>query len=145
VEKDKMILLDSNIFLEMFLRQPKAAQCKDLLDMVSEGALEAVVTRFSVHAIEAILGKAEFVSMFLRNLETSTGLVVYDTGNDDEIAATIVQQKTKLYFDDALQYFVAKKLAVDCIVSFDKHFDGLDIERTEPGMLTGEGRRSAPG
>ena len=131
-----MILLDTNIFLEMFLRQSRAAQCKNLLDRISEGALEAVVTRFSVHAIEALLGKAEIVSMFLRNLEASTGLMVYDTGNDDEIATTVVQQKTKLDFDDALQYFVAKKLGADCIVSFDKHFDGLDIERKEPRRLT---------
>ena len=101
--------------------------------------MEAVVTRFSVHAVEEILCKAETVSIFLRNLERSTGLVVYDTGNADEIATTIVQQKTKLDFDDALQYFVAKKLAVDYIVSFDRHFDGLDIERTEPSVLLGKG------
>ncbi len=134
-----MILLDTNIFLEMFLKQDRAAQCERLLNRISEGELEAVVTRFSVHAVEAILGKAETVSIFLRNLERSSGLVVYDTGNTDEIATTIVQRKTKLDFDDALQYFVAKKLAVDYIVSFDRHFDGLDIERTEPSVLLGKG------
>lgn len=134
-----MILLDTNIFLEMFLKQDRAAQCEHLLDGISEGELEAVVTRFSVHAVEEILGKAETASIFLRNLERSTGLVVYDTGNADIIATTIVQQKTKLDFDDALQYFVAKKLAVDYIVSFDRHFDGLDIERTEPSVLLGKG------
>ena len=53
-----MILLDTNIFLELFLKQDRAAQCERLLDYISEGELEAVVTRFSVHAVEEILGKA---------------------------------------------------------------------------------------
>jgi len=38
----------------------------------------------------------------------------------------------KLDFGDALQYFVAKKLSVEAIISYDKHFDDLDISRKEP-------------
>lgn len=35
-------------------------------------------------------------------------------------------------FDDALQYYAAKRLGVEAIVSYDKHFDKLDVPRTEP-------------
>jgi len=38
-------------------------------------------------------------------------------------------------FDDALQYYVAKKLGAKAIVSFDKHFDGLDVPRLEPKQV----------
>ncbi len=44
-------------------------------------------------------------------------------------------------FDDTLQHFVAKKLGAEAIVSFDRHFDGLDLARIEPGTLNkGVGR-----
>jgi len=35
-------------------------------------------------------------------------------------------------FDDALQYYVAKKLGAEMMVNFGRHFDGLDIPRIEP-------------
>jgi predicted nucleic acid-binding protein len=44
----------------------------------------------------------------------------------------MLMEEMKLDFDDTLQYYVAKKLGVDSIVSFDKHFVGLDIPRVEP-------------
>jgi predicted nucleic acid-binding protein len=34
--------------------------------------------------------------------------------------------------DDSMQYYVAKKSGAEKIVSFDHHFDGLDIPRAEP-------------
>jgi predicted nucleic acid-binding protein len=37
-----------------------------------------------------------------------------------------------LDFDDALQYFVCKKLGINFIVSFDRDFNGLGIKRIEP-------------
>ncbi len=136
-----MILLDTNIFLELLLDQKKANQCERLLEQVAEGKIEVVVTRFSVHAVEAIIGKSKDVAKFLRNVDASTGLLVYDTGNSDEMAATILQEKTKLDFDDALQYYVAKKLGVSPIVTFDSDFDSLDVKRVEPEALTGSEKK----
>jgi len=34
-----------------------------------------------------------------------------------------------------IQYTVAKKLGVTAIISYDKHFDGLDIPRLEPSNV----------
>jgi predicted nucleic acid-binding protein len=31
-----------------------------------------------------------------------------------------------------MQYYLAKKLGVEAIVSYDKHFDVVDIRRKEP-------------
>ena len=38
-------------------------------------------------------------------------------------------------FDDALQYYVAKTLGAEAIVSYDRHFDKLDVPRIEPSEL----------
>ena len=43
----------------------------------------------------------------------------------------LITQGIGLDFDDTLQYYVAKKLGVDALVSFDKHFDKVDIRRIE--------------
>lgn len=99
------------------------------------GRSQAVVTHFTVHAIEACLGSGKNLEAFLRNLEHSLGLFVYDTNISDEIAISLVSKKIHRDFDDTLQYYVAKKLGVDSIVSFDEHFDGLDINRVEPDDL----------
>jgi predicted nucleic acid-binding protein len=90
-----------------------------------------VVTHFTVHA-EASLPDKVSLETFLRNLEHSVGLYVYDTNLSEEMAAALLSEKMGLDFDDALQYYVAKKLGVDAIASFDEHFDQLDLRRIEP-------------
>ncbi len=130
-----MNLLDTNIFLELLLDQKRAAECERLLELVSKGTVEAVVTHFTVHAIEAYLGGGKSLEAFLRNLEHSLGLFVHETNISDEIAISLISKKIDRDFDDTLQYYVAKKLGVDSIVSFDEHFDGLDIKRVEPDDL----------
>lgn len=130
-----MILLDTNIFLELLLDQKQATECESLLELVSTGRVEAAVTHFTIHAIEVALGSGKSLDAFLRNLEHSAGLYVYDTSISEEIAVSLISKKIDRDFDDTIQYFVAKKLGAQAIVSFDEHFDGLDIPRTEPDDL----------
>jgi predicted nucleic acid-binding protein len=130
-----LILLDTNIFLELLLDQKRAAECENLLELISKGRREATVTHFSVHAVEAVLGDARSLAAFLRNLEHSLGLSIYETNLSEEMAAALISEKVGLDFDDTLQYYVAKKLGVDALVSFDEHFDKLDLRRVEPRDL----------
>jgi predicted nucleic acid-binding protein len=134
-----LILLDTNVLLEVVFGRSRAKECRVLLDRMSEGEVSGVVTRFSVHAMEAILGgKAkDKLNPFLRGLEQTQGLSIYDTSTTDEIAASMVMERIERDFDDSLQYYVAKKLGVQSIVSFDKDFDGLDIPRREPKDFAG--------
>lgn len=128
----RLILIDTNIFLELLLGQSKAEDCAKLLNRVSKGEIEAVVTRFTIHAVEAVVNNGNLISDFLRNIENSLGLSVYVTSISEETAISILMSKINRDFDDTLQYFVAKMLGAESIVSFDKHFDGLDIQRKEP-------------
>lgn len=130
-----MILLDTNIFLELLLDQKRATECEELLQLISKGKTEAAVTHFAVHAVEAAIGDPKSLATFLGNLEHSAGLSIYDTNLSDEMAAALITQKIGLDFNHTLQYYVAKKLGVDALVSFDKHFDKVDIRRIEPRDL----------
>lgn len=131
-----MILIDTNIFLELLLGRKRASECGQLLDRIARGEREAVVTHFTVHAVEAVLRSGPPLTMFLRNLEHSLGLTLYDTDLSDEMAAGLLAEKLKRDFDDTLQYYAAKKLGAEAIVSFDEHFDGLDVPRLVPAALT---------
>jgi len=128
----KMFLIDTNIFLELLLDQKRAEECEQLLGKIANGDIEAVVTSFTIHAVEAILNNSKLVLTFLRNIENSLGLSIYDTTIDDQQAVAILMSEKELDFDDCLQYYVAKKLGAEAIVSFDKHFNELDIPRKEP-------------
>jgi len=130
-----MLLIDTNVFLELMLGRERADECERFLDKVSSGELEAAVSKFTVHAVEALLNDPNLILAFLRNVQNSLGLSVYETSLDDEIATSMLMDKLKLDFDDALQYYIAKKLGAKAIVSYDKHFDRVDIQRKEPSAF----------
>ena len=69
------------------------------------------------------------------NLENSAGLTVFETGVVEEISAAMLTKARSLDFDDALQYYVAKSFGAEAIVSYDRHFDKLDVPRIEPSEL----------
>lgn len=94
-----------------------------------------MISKFTIHAIEAILNDSALVLAFLRNVDGSLGLSVYETSLEDEMAASMLMDNVKLDFDDALQYYLAKKLGVEAIVSYDQHFDSTDMKRREPSEL----------
>lgn len=120
----------------MLLGRARADDCKALLEMASEGKIESVVTHFSIHSIEAIMRKhGNELTSFLRVLDQTSGLYVFDTSVSDEVSASILTRTVKLDFDDAVQYYVAKKLGAEAIVSFDKDFDNLDVMRSEPSTF----------
>jgi len=127
-----LILVDTNIFLELLLNQKRADECEAFLERVSKGEEEAVVSHFSVHGIESFLGEGPALTNFLKGLATSKGLSIHESGLSEEIAVSMLAQSINRDFDDSLQYFLAKKLGAQSIVSFDGHLDGLDVERTEP-------------
>ncbi|MCL4336099.1 MAG: PIN domain-containing protein [Candidatus Thermoplasmatota archaeon] len=130
-----MLLVDTNIILELMLQQEKSNECEKFLNSVATGNIEATITRFSLHAIEAILKNPEHTSAFLHNVNSSIGLRVYDTDTSDEIAIALLMKEIKLDFDDTLQFYVAKKIGAEGIVSFDRDFDKVDINRLAPGQV----------
>jgi len=112
-----MLLVDANISLELFLGQKKADECQPFLNKISSGELEADVSKFTIHTIEATLNNSAQILTFLRNLQGSLGLTIYETSIEDEIATSPLMNKVKLDFDDALHHHLAKKLGVKAIVS----------------------------
>ncbi|MDG6917747.1 MAG: type II toxin-antitoxin system VapC family toxin [Nitrososphaerota archaeon] len=124
------MLLDTNVFLEFMLGGEEADGCLELLGRLSRGELEGAVTRSSLHSIEA-LSDPGVSREFLSDVDRSLGLAVYDTDTQEEREVAETAKRTGLDFD-AMQYYVAKKLGAEALVSFDRHFDRLDLKRVEP-------------
>jgi len=126
-------LIDISIFLELFLDQQKADSCEELLGQILEGNVNAVVPKFSVHAVEGVLAdNPRVVGRFLESIGSSINIEIVKTNLSEEREIAEVSQNISLGFDDALQYSVAKRENVEAIISFDSDFDKTDLERKEP-------------
>lgn len=134
-----MYLIDTNIFLEVLLSRPKRGGCKLFLGYLRDGVRVGSVTDFSIHSIIVVmdgLGKRDGLKTFLRSLTAYRGLSIHSTSLADEMRAIDLAVETGLDMDDSLQYASALSMDAECIVSFDKHFDGLKIQRREPARTS---------
>lgn len=134
---DAEYLIDTNIFLEVFLEQNEKKYCLNFLQKVEKGEIRAVVTSFSLHSIAIILEKLkgiESYKSFLEVIINFEGLMIYSTTPQDEIEICKISQKFNLSFDDAIHYYVAKTFDLK-LVSLDSDFDKTDIERVLPSKI----------
>jgi len=133
-----MLLIDTNIFLEVMLAQSKRKTCVEFLNAVKTGKEKAAVTDFSLYSIMIILdgrGKLRELDRFLRSLSAYRGLTLYATSLQDKVAAVGLAADGEFDVDDAVQYASARKLRAEAIVSLDRDFDNHEIPRRDPGEI----------
>lgn len=121
-----IFLVDTNVFLEIVLRQDKKEDCKSFLDN-NIGNLN--ITDFSLHSICVILfryGKEEIFRKFVEDVVSNTKLLSLPV----ELYGEVVNVRTSLNldFDDANQYSIAKYYGLK-VVTMDKDFERIrDVE-----------------
>lgn len=133
-----MLLIDTNVFLEMMLAQTKRDECSNFLNLVRAGKERATVTDFTIYSIMIILsesGRLKELKIFLRSLSAYRGLSLHTTSLKEKLEAVDLASERKFDIEDAIQYASARNLNVDGIVSLDTHFDNRDIPRIEPGTF----------
>jgi predicted nucleic acid-binding protein len=130
-----MYLLDSNIPLEVLLKQEKANEVKEFLNSYEHKLL--YLTDFSLYSIGIHLtkkGKSDDFWSFIKDLfiESSFNLLRL---NLTEIKDVIYNSKSyNLDFDDAYQLTCVQKYNLK-LVSFDTDFDRSPVKRFEPKDL----------
>ncbi len=128
-----MYLLDTNIFLEILLEQEKSGECEILLKNIKNSKVLFYVSSFTLHSIEVAMiheGKIELLSDFLRFILASK-IIRLDTNTNEELQILNFAKEFELDFDDAFQFYLCRRNNLK-IISYDKHFDKLRIERVEP-------------
>lgn len=121
-----MFLVDTNIFLEILLKQNKREECKRFLEK-NHGNLN--MTDFSLHTIGVILfryGKEEIFEEFIEDVMFNIKLLSLPAELYSEVVN--VRKSINLDFDDAYQYSVAKYYGLK-IVTMDRDYKRIkDLE-----------------
>jgi len=121
-----MFLVDTNVFLEILLRQDKKESCKKFLD-TNIGNLN--FTDFSLYSIGVILfryGKEDIFQKFVEDVMPNVKLLSLPMKLYREIVD--VRKSLNLDFDDAYQYSTAKYYGLR-VATMDKDFERIrDVE-----------------
>ena len=131
---EEVFQIDSSVILEMLLGQERADECIQFFNEVIAKETPLRITVFSLYSVEIIMCANHLYAKlkeFLDKIETNSRLSLYATTRDDEREVIQLVQTSRLDFDDALQYYVAKKTGAH-LVSYDKDFDRTDIRRVTP-------------
>jgi uncharacterized protein len=114
-----MYLVDTNVFIEILLKQEKKDKCKAFLDKNSDSIY---MTDFSLHSIGVICFKSNKEDMFQKFLEDTLSHVELLTLPLDQYAEIIKNRKLlNLDFDDSYQYTTAKNFDL-AIATMDNDF-----------------------
>lgn len=115
-----MLLVDTNIFLEILLNQSKKEDCKDFLAS-NEGNL--FITDFSLHSIGVILfknNKEKVFSRFIEDVLPRVNLITLSERNYKKLSTS--KKDFDLDFDDAYQLNVALENKLK-IATMDRDFE----------------------
>ena len=121
-----MFLVDTNVFLEILLRQAKKENCKKFL---RENIGNLNITDFSLHSIGVILfryDKEDIFQKFVEDVMPNVKLLSLPT----ELYVDVINasKSLNLDFDDAYQYSTAKYCGLS-VTTMDKDVDRIrDVE-----------------
>ena len=115
-----MFLLDTNIFLEILLKQDKREDCEKFLN---DNIGNLNLTDFSLHSIGVILfnyGKEDIFQRFIEDVIPNTRLLSLPMDLYKEVINA--RKNFNLAFDDAYQYSIAKHYSLK-VVTMDRDFE----------------------
>ncbi len=117
---EMMLLIDTNVFLEILLTQEKQEMCKRFLDK-NIGNLR--ISDFSLHSIGVILfrnNKEDIFKKFVNDLSPRVNIISLSKESYKDLPD--IKNKLELDFDDAYQYKVANDNNIE-IVTMDRDFE----------------------
>jgi len=128
-------LIDTNIWLELFLDQARAGEVSDFLDRLPPEHL--FITDFSFHSIGVVLSKLNHKDALLRFVQDAfvegTVSLIHLEPEDIQVVVQMMEQ-FNLDFYDAYQYSAAEKYNLKT-VSFDSDFDRTPRGRKTPAEI----------
>ncbi|MFH0976399.1 MAG: PIN domain-containing protein [Spirochaetota bacterium] len=114
-----MYLIDTNIFLEILLKQDKSKDCKTFLDK-NIGKLN--ISDFSLHSIGVILlrnNNENIFNKFILDILPKLNLLSLPKPEYKEIIN--IKKKNKLDFDDSYQYSICMNYKLT-LITLDQDF-----------------------
>jgi predicted nucleic acid-binding protein len=129
--------IDTNIFLRFLVGDVRKQYegCRELLKKIKAGEISAVTSDLVIFELIWTLDsyyekpKNEIIEMIhslleFPNLEIENKNLI--------VEALIIWQEKNIEFNDVYNYSWSKTKSIAKIISYDKHFDKLDLPRKEP-------------
>lgn len=134
------VFLDTNVLLDFFLKREGVDYARHILSMGYEKSCILYVSSLAFSHIAYIMRKVAKGDALYDILGTLTEMVNIIAVDDEVIVNAIYLRAND--FEDAIQYYSAKKMNVDCIVTNNlKDFVYSDIEVFRPSDFL-DSRRS---
>ncbi len=130
-----MYLVDTNVWLEVLLKQQQAKVASDFLTKTPANKL--YLSEFSLYSIGVItsrLNKSILFDAFVNDVLVKSPVNRVKLSAGDLMQMGKLKTQHQLDFDDAYQYLIAVQYKLT-IVSFDADFDQTPLGRTEPSKL----------
>jgi len=118
-----MFLLDTNIFLEILLKQGKEEDCKKFLN---DNIGKLYITDFTLHSIGVVLfryNKEDVFQKFIEDILQNVKLLSLPASEYSRVVS--VKKKFNLDFDDAYQYSAARYYKLH-VVTMDDDFEEVE-------------------
>lgn len=131
-----MLLVDTNVWLELLLEQERAGEARAFF--VAQEGRRIAITDFSVDSIGVILcrlNKDELLDDFISDTLEDTAVTRIRLDVADLRRLLEVRREFRLDYDDAYQYVAAEKHNL-ALVSYDSDFDRTTRGRTAPADNT---------
>ena len=130
------IFIDANIFLEIFLKDKRAEECKALLRTLQEQERNAVTTDFIIYScilqVQNKLKNAELIKNTIIFFNSHPNLKVIRPSFEDLHNSAGILETAKLDFDDSLVVACMNSHGITELASLDGHFDKVKgIKRIE--------------
>ena len=129
------LLIDTNVFLEILLKQPNSAKARKLLSATQKH--EFFISDFSLHSIGVLLirrNQHQALKDFVDDMVMQAGTVVLTLQPAEMKTVADTAKRFQLDFDDAYQYTMAEKSGLT-MVSFDGDFDRTPRGRRTPTQI----------
>ena len=123
--------VDSNIIIYAFTRSANNKQCRELL-LNTEGLIANTLVLLESYAKLATITDQQHATKVIRHLLGLGNLKILGLDNNLFFEAIKRNKRYQLRISDLIHHTTALLSNCQEIISYDKHFDGLEIKRIEP-------------
>lgn len=122
--------VDSNVIIFAFTNSGQKQECRNILS--EENLVTNTLVLLESYAKITTISSEMHAKATARNILSLANIKVIDFTNNLFFEAIKRSQKYKLKISDLVHYSTALSYNCNEIISYDGHFDGLDIKRIEP-------------
>ena len=122
--------VDSNVIIFAFTNSPQKQKCRNIL--IEGNLITNTLVLLESYAKIATINSEIYARATIRNILSSANITIVDFTNNLFFESIKRSQKHNLKISDLAHYTTALLNNCSEIISYDTHFDDLDIKRVEP-------------